>query len=101
MTRRSILLPLAAVAVAGAVALPIATGGAQSAPRTIALTYAQPGKSLIDDIAPRTIKRGQVSIGDRMVGIQSPRSGAETVGTMHTAATVTNPSRRPSRASPP
>ncbi len=101
MTRRSILLPLAAVAVAGAVALPIATGGAQSAPRTIALTYAQPGKSLIDDIAPRTIKRGQVSIGDRMVGIQSLRSGAETVGTMHTAATVTNPSRRPSRASPP
>ncbi|MEJ7797039.1 MAG: hypothetical protein WKF42_00975 [Solirubrobacteraceae bacterium] len=90
MTRRSILLPLAAVAAACAAALPIAAGNAQSGPRTITLTYAKPAKTFIDDVAPRTTGRGKVSIGDRMVGIQSIRAGGKTVGTMHTDATVTN-----------
>ncbi len=91
--RRFVLLPLAAVAAAGAAALPIATGSAQSAPRTITLTYAKPGNTFTDDAAPRTMRRGQVTIGDRMVGIQSVRRDGRAAGTLHTDATVTN--RRP------
>lgn len=91
MTRRSILLSLAAVAAAGAAALPIAAGGAQPAPRTFVVAESGPTKTFIDDVAPRTTKRGKLSIGDRIVATHAVRIGGKAAGTLHSAATITNP----------
>lgn len=90
MTRRSILIPLAAFAAAAVAALPIAAGNAQSTPRTLTLTYAEPGKTQFDDIAPRGMKRGQLSIGDRIIGTQNLESDGKTIGSQHDVATITN-----------
>ncbi len=90
MTRRSILLSLAAVAAAGTAAVPIAAGGAQSAPRTFVVADSGSTKTFIDDVAPRTTKRGKISIGDRIVATHAVRIDGKAAGTLHSAATVTN-----------
>ena len=62
MTRRSIVSPLAAFAATVAVGLPITAGHAQSGPRTITVTNGK-GKIVFDDLAPRGMKRGKLSLG--------------------------------------
>ena len=89
-SRRSMLLAIAAASIAAAAALPIASGGAQSAPRTISVTYAQPEKTFLDDAPPRTLRRGGLTLGDRIVQVQGVRIDGRRAGTYHTDATVTN-----------
>jgi hypothetical protein len=90
MTRRSVLIPIAAFAAAAAAVLPLATGSAQPTPRTLTLTYAKPDTSQFDDVEPRTMKRGQLSIGDRIIGTQNLKSNGKTIGSQHDVATITN-----------
>ena len=92
MRLRPIAVSLAVLAAGAAVALPIASGGAQSAPRTIKVTFGGSEKMFLDDAAPRTLKRGRLTLGDRIVGTQPVRIDGKP-GTLHTDATVTN--RRP------
>ncbi len=47
-------------------------------------------KTFTDDAAPRTIRRGRVSLGDRLVATQHLRLAGRAVGTLHTDVTVTN-----------
>jgi hypothetical protein len=90
MTRRSVLIPVAAFVAAAAVALPIAGGSAQSPSRTLMLTSGKPEKSQFDDVAPRTMKRGQLSIGDRIIGTEALKRDGKTIGSLHDVATITN-----------
>jgi hypothetical protein len=89
MTRRSVSLCLATAVTAAAVALPIASGSAQTAPRTLTVTYVKPQNVFLDDAAPRTLKRGRLTIGDRIVGVQGARVDGK-AGTLHTDTVVTN-----------
>jgi hypothetical protein len=89
MTRRSIVLPLAAVAAAAAVALPVATGNAQSAPRTITVTNGK-GKMVFDDLPPLGMKRGKLSLGDRIVQTQQVLIDGKPAGTVSFEGTIVN-----------
>ena len=95
MTRRPILLCLAALAAAGAAALPIAAGSAQTQPTTIVLTYAKPDKTFIDDVAPRTLKRGRLTMGDRIVSTQNVKIDGKVAGTLQFDTTITNRKPQP------
>lgn len=94
MTRRTLLMPVAAIAVAGAVALPITAGSAQSGPRTFTVTN---GKEtmFLDDVAPRTLKRGRLTMGDRIVSTQNVKIDGKVAGTLHFDATITNRKPQP------
>ena len=89
MKRRWIALPLAAAAAAAAV--PVTAGHAQSSPRTITMTHGKE-KMSFDDLAPKTIKRGRLSIGDRIVSQEQLLIDGKPAGTAHTDATITNSS---------
>ncbi|MDQ3722900.1 MAG: hypothetical protein M3376_07515 [Actinomycetota bacterium] len=92
MIRRRAVLPLAALATAAAVALPIAAGSAQSAPRTITAIAVGKEKMVFDDIAPRGLNRGRLSLGDRLVSSRNIRVDGKP-GLFQTVSTIT--SRRP------
>ena len=85
--------PVAAVAVAAAVALPVAVVGAQSSPRQI--TFTSNGEKVhFDDVGPKTMTRGIVSPGDRITSVAALRIDGKKVGTRHTSAVVTNQTPR-------
>lgn len=94
MTRRTLLMPVAAIAVAGAVALPITAGSAQSGPRTFTITN---GKEtmFLDDVAPRTLKRGRLTMGDRIVSTQNVKIDGKVAGTLQFDTTITNRKPQP------
>ncbi|CAN5596179.1 hypothetical protein BH20ACT17_BH20ACT17_02010 [soil metagenome] len=94
MTRRTLLMPVAALAVAGAVALPITAGSAQSGPRTFTVTN---GKEtmFLDDVAPRTLKRGRLTMGDRIVSTQNVKIDGKVAGTLQFDTTITNRKPQP------
>jgi len=94
MTRRTLLMPVAAIAVAGAVALPITAGSAQSGPRTFTVTN---GKEtmFLDDVAPRTLKRGRLTMGDRIVSTQNVKIDGKVAGTLQFDTTITNRKPQP------
>jgi hypothetical protein len=91
MTRRSIVLPLAAVAAAAAVTLPVAAGHAQSAPRTITVTNGKAGKMVFDDLPPLGMKRGKLSLGDRIVQTQQVLIDGKVAGWVSFDGTIVNP----------
>lgn len=94
MTRRSTLLPLAALAAAVAVALPIASGGAQSAPRQFTVTLGKE-TAQFDDVAPLTMKKGQLSLGDAIVSTADLRIDGKKAGTLQSIGTITNRTPKP------
>jgi hypothetical protein len=89
MTRRSIVLPLAALAASGAVALPIAVSHAQSGPRTITSTYSKE-KIAFDDLPPLGMKHGKLSLGDRIVQTQQALIDGKPAGTVSFEGTIVN-----------
>jgi hypothetical protein len=97
MSRRLILLPLVAAIGATAVALPLASHGAEPAGRTIDVTFASGGTASFDDLAPRGLKRERVSMGDRIFRIQRVMVGGKVVGTFNSVTTATNPAEVPMR----
>ena len=91
MTRRSIVLPLAALAATGAVvALPITASDAQSGPRTITVTNGK-GKMVFDDLPPLGMKHGKLSLGDRIVQTQQVLIDGKPAGTVSFEGTIVNP----------
>jgi hypothetical protein len=90
MTRRLIVLPLAALAATGAVALPIAVGHAQSGPRTITITTGKE-KMVFDDLPPLGMKHGKLSLGDRIVGTQQVLIDGKPAGTVSFDSTIVDP----------
>ena len=93
MTRRSIVLPLAALAAlaaTGAVGPPITAGHAQSGPRTITVTNGKE-KTVFDDLPPRGMKRGKLSLGDRIVQTQQVLIDGKPAGTVSFEGTIVNP----------
>jgi hypothetical protein len=90
MTRRSIVLPLAALVATGAVALPIAVGHAQSGPRTITVTIGT-AKMVFDDLPPLGMKHGKLSLGDRIVQTQQVLIDGKPAGTVSQDATIVDP----------
>ena len=88
MTRSSIVLPLAALAAIGAL-LPIAAGHAQSGPRTITVTNGK-GKLVFDDLQPRGMKHGKLSLGDRIVQTQQVLIDGKPAGTVNFEGTIVN-----------
>ena len=97
MPRRPILLPLVAAIGATAVALPLASQGAEPAGRTIDVTFASGGTARFDDLAPRGLKRERVSMGDRIFRTQRVMVGGKVVGTLNAVTTATNPTQVPMR----
>jgi hypothetical protein len=97
MSRRPILLPLVAAIGATAIALPLASHGAEPAGRTIDVTFASGGTARFDDLAPRGLKRERVSMGDRIFRIQRIMVGGKVVGTFNSVTTATNPAQVPMR----
>jgi hypothetical protein len=89
MIRRSIVLPLAAIAAGAAVALPIAAGNAQSQPRTITVTNGK-GKMVFDDLPPIGIKHGKLSLGDRIVQTQQVLIDGKVAGWVSFDGTIVN-----------
>ncbi len=94
MKRQWMMFTPVAVAVAAAVALPIAVGGAQSGPRQITVTSTGE-KTHFDDVGPKTMTRGIVSPGDRITSVSDVRIDGKKVGTRHSTAVITNPVPRP------
>jgi hypothetical protein len=90
MHRRRLAVPLAAAIVAAAVAIPVATGSAQSAPRTLTVVNGKE-TTVFDDLAPRGMKRGRLSQGDRIVSSMKVTVNGSIAATLHDAATITNP----------
>lgn len=90
MTRRSIVLPLAALAAGAAVAMPVAAGSAQSTPRTITVTDGK-GMIVFDDLPPLGIKHGKVSLGDRIVQTQQVLIDGKPAGAVSFDGTIINP----------
>jgi hypothetical protein len=89
MTRRSIVLPFAALAATAAVALPIAAGSAQSGPRTITVTNGK-GRMVFDDVPPLGMKHGKLSLGDRIVQTQQVLIDGKPAGTVSFDGTIIN-----------
>jgi hypothetical protein len=97
MPRRPILLPLVAAIGATAVALPLASHGAEPAARTIDVTFASGGTAKFDDVPPLGLKRERVSMGDRIFRTQRVMVGGKAVGTLNAVTTATNPAQVPMR----
>jgi hypothetical protein len=97
MLRRPVLLSLVAAIGGTAVALPLASQGAEPAGRTINVTFASGGTARFDDLAPRGLKRERVSMGDRIFRTQRVMVGGKVVGTLNAVTTATNPGQVPMR----
>jgi hypothetical protein len=90
MRRRSIVLPLAALATTAAIALPTAVGNAQAAPRSITVTNGK-AKMTFDDLAPLGMKRGKLSLGDRIVQTQQVLIHGKVAGWVSFDSTIITP----------
>lgn len=94
MSRRWMLAPIAVLAVGAGVALPIAVGGAQSSPQQLVVTTDE-GTMHFDDVAPLGMKKGSLSIGDRITHTRAVLMDGKRIGTFATDAVITNRVPRP------
>jgi hypothetical protein len=103
MTRRSIVLSLAALAATAAVALPITAssadhrhgavhrrGPAGPPERTITVTNGK-GKMVFADVAPLGMKHGKLSLGDRIVQTQQVLIHGKLAGWVNIEGTIVSP----------
>ena len=90
MTRRSIVLSLAALAATAAVALPITASSADPPERTITVTNGK-GKMVFADVAPLGMKHGKLSLGDRIVQTQQVLIHGKLAGWVNFEGTIVSP----------
>jgi hypothetical protein len=90
MTRRSIVLSLAALATTAAVALPITVSSADPPARTITVTNGK-SKMVFADVAPLGMKRGKLSLGDRIVQMQQVLIHGKVAGWASFEGTIVSP----------